>query len=268
MFPDTPATRLQTVVVEFGAAKSGKPPATLGRALYAQVLEWFKLGNDRVAAAIHDAKISPLSVSGLLGHRHPVKNKSGDRFYCRIGLLDGGLVSQLLNGLEIAERESLTLGKFPFKVRMVYALPDSHRLVKAAQYRQLAEISATREISLDFHSPTSFKQKQYVQPFPLPTLVFSSLLRRWNGFAPEDLHFPRQEWEGFVAAYDLKTYALKMEGGAEIGSQGWARYRFPNPEQARIASILAQFAFFAGVGRKTSMGMGQTVISEQRTVIS
>ncbi|MGK7929795.1 MAG: CRISPR-associated endoribonuclease Cas6 [Spirulina sp.] len=261
VFPDTPATRLQTVVVEFGAAKSGKPPATLGRALHAQILTWFKLGSDRVAEAIHDAKISPLSVSGLLGYRHPIKNKSGDGFYCRIGLLDGSLLSPLLAGLETAEQQSLTLGKFPFKIRKVYALPNSHRLVKATEYRQLAAIAATREITLNFRSPTSFKQKKYVQPFPLPDCVFNSLLRRWNAFAPEDLHCPVQEWEGFVAAYDLKTHALKMEGGAEIGSQGWARYRFPDPEQARIASILAQFAFFAGVGRKTAMGMGQTVIS-------
>jgi CRISPR-associated endoribonuclease Cas6 len=61
-----------------------------------------------------------------------------------------------------------------------------------------------------------------------------------------------------VAAYELKTHALKMEGGSEIGAQGWIRYHFPISEQAKLATILAHFAFFSGVGRKTSMGMGQT----------
>ncbi len=70
--------------------------------------------------------------------------------------------------------------------------------------------------------------------------------------------FPEIEWQGLVSAYELKTHALKLEGGAEIGAQGWIRYRFPDPEQAKIARILAQFAFYAGVGRKTTMGMGQT----------
>jgi CRISPR-associated endoribonuclease Cas6 len=65
------------------------------------------------------------------------------------------------------------------------------------------------------------------------------------------------EWQGLVAAYELKTYALKMEGGAEIGAQGWVRYRFREPEQIKMATILSHFAFFSGVGRKTSMGMGQ-----------
>ena len=51
-----------------------------------------------------------------------------------------------------------------------------------------------------------------------------------------------------------------MEAGAEIGTVGWVKYRFPDPEQARIATILANFAVFSGVGRKTAMGMGQVRI--------
>lgn len=94
----------------------------------------------------------------------------------------------------------------------------------------------------------------------MPELVFNSLLRRWNCVASEDLRFPKLEWQGMIAAYDLKTYALRMESGSEIGAQGWVRYRFPDPEQARIATILAHFAFFAGVGRKTAMGMGQVIL--------
>ena len=42
-----------------------------------------------------------------------------------------------------------------------------------------------------------------------------------------------------------------------MGCQGWIKYSFPNKEQIRIASILGNFAFYAGVGHKTSMGMGQ-----------
>jgi CRISPR-associated endoribonuclease Cas6 len=49
-----------------------------------------------------------------------------------------------------------------------------------------------------------------------------------------------------------------MKGGAEIGTKGWVRYEFTDSEQAKIATTLAHFAGFAGVGRKTAMGMGQT----------
>jgi CRISPR-associated endoribonuclease Cas6 len=92
--------------------------------------------------------------------------------------------------------------------------------------------------------------------------VFGGLLRRWNTFAPEELRFDKTDWQGMIAQYDLKTQALKMKAD-EIGSIGWIRYEFPNPEQARIATILAHFAEFAGVGRKTAMGMGQVRLKRQ-----
>ena len=79
----------------------------------------------------------------------------------------------------------------------------------------------------------------------------------------EKLHFANVEWSGVVSAYELKTYAMKMEGGAEIGAEGLIRYRFADAEQAKIATILAYFACFAGIGRKTTMGMGQVKVRSE-----
>jgi CRISPR-associated endoribonuclease Cas6 len=136
-------------------------------------------------------------------------------------------------------------------------LGEAVEVVEASSYEILADSPAQRSIELEFLSPTSFKQLQSCQPFPLPELVFGSLLRRWNIFAPTALQFPAVEWTGVTAAYDLKTRALKMKGGAEIGTTGWARYQFADAEQAKIAAVLSRFAAFSGVGRKVGMGMGQ-----------
>lgn len=122
------------------------------------------------------------------------------------------------------------------------------------------QVSAQNFIELEFLTPTSFKQGKHIQPFPLLELVFNGLLRRWNKFAPENLHFSPVEWNGVVSAYELKTYAMKMEGGGEIGAEGRVKYRFVDAEQAKIATVLAHFACFAGVGRKTTMGMGRTIV--------
>ena len=92
--------------------------------------------------------------------------------------------------------------------------------------------------------------------FPLSELVFSNLLRRWNTFAPTEYHFPKIDWQGMTAAYNLKTKVIKLQKD-EIGSVGWVRYKFKDDEQARIATILANFANFSGVGRKTALGMGR-----------
>ena len=250
---------LQSVVVELRAAKPGNPPATLGRAIHALVLNWVKSNNEQLAATIHDGQVSPWSLSGLFGNRRSRKNLAGDYFYFRIGILDTQLIQPLLMGIAMWGTQPIVLGKFPFVMTRVYASPDGHPLSALSSYEILATAMPTQaDIYLEFVSPTSFKQKQLVQTFPLPDLVFSNLWRRWNAFAPEELQFAPVEWEGFVAAYELKTHALKLEGSTEIGAQGWVRYRFADEEQTRIANILARFAFFAGVGRKTTMGMGQT----------
>lgn len=74
------------------------------------------------------------------------------------------------------------------------------------------------------------------------------------------MYFPSVSWQIPVAAFELKTYSVQLKK-SEIGSEGWVTYLFPDQEQAKIASVLSQFAFFAGVGRKTSMGMGQVSVN-------
>ena len=255
--------KLQSIVVELGAAKKGKPPATLGRAIHGCVLNWLSLGDAEIANQVHQSDVNPLSLSGLIGNRRQPFSESGDRFFFRIGLLDGSLINPLLSGINQWGNESLILGDFPFVIRQVYMIPNSHSLARGTDYYSLVNDAViSHQINLRFLSPTSFRQKQGIQNFPLPGLVFDSLLRRWNLFAPKSLHFPEIEWEGLVSAFELKTHALRLEGGAEIGCQGWVKYVFSDVEKARIASILANFAFFAGVGRKTAMGMGQTELQK------
>ncbi|WP_088240870.1 CRISPR-associated endoribonuclease Cas6 [Calothrix rhizosoleniae] len=257
------STNLYSLVVELAAAEKGKIPATLSRAIHGLVLQWLQQGSPTMAKLVHSSQTSPISLSGLLGNRRHKVSQPGDKFDLRICLLDGNLIEPLLDGLQQQEHKPVILAKFPFVIRNIYTLPGTHRLAEATDYGLLAKAPAMKNIELNFLSPTSFKQSQGIQTFLLPKLVFSSLLRRWNAFAPEAYKFADIEWIGLVSAYELKTHALKMEGGAEIGAQGWVRYGFKDEKQAQIAAILANFAFFSGVGRKTSMGMGQTRISNK-----
>lgn len=254
--------QIQSLVIELAAGKKGKPPATLGRAIHGCVLNWINSTDSQLANYIHETQISPLCLSGLIGNRRQPLSEEGDRFLIRIGILEQKIIQPLLTGIEVKESEVLNLGNFPFIIRQIYSFPDSHTLAKLTDYYSLAIYSPTnKQIKLKFLSPTSFKQKQGIQNFPLPGLVFDSLLRKWNHFAPEELHFSPQDWQIKVSEYELKTHAFKLESGAEIGCQGWVKYSCSNAEQARIASILASFAFYAGVGRKATMGMGQVQLS-------
>jgi CRISPR-associated endoribonuclease Cas6 len=219
-------------------------PPSMGRAIHAQFFKWLSTADPILAEQLHSSHQLPLTLS----------LNPGSRPKLRISLLQKQLLTPLLLGLEKALGMEIQLAGISCQVGC------SIDIVQTNYFQKLSQTTPQEVIELQFRSPTSFKQGQSVQPFPLPELVFASLLRRWNLFAPESFRFPAVTWQGLVSAFNLKTHALKMKGGAEIGSVGWVRYRFPEPEQARAATILAHFACFSGVGRKTAMGMGQVRI--------
>ncbi|MBD2027013.1 CRISPR system precrRNA processing endoribonuclease RAMP protein Cas6 [Leptolyngbya sp. FACHB-711] len=231
-------------VLQIPIAASESLPPTLGRAIHALCLDWIGLANESLATQLHQADSLPLTLT--------MRSISAKQMVLRIGLLQKDLLAPLLWGLSQHLGSEITLTDIPCRIGKTI------EILQTSSYEMLSQVSPQRMIDLQFLTPTSFKQGRAIQPFPLPDLVFGSLLRRWNAFTPVELQFPQQAWNGITAAYELKTYAMKMKGGAEIGAQGWARYEFSNEAQAQIATVLAHFAQFSGVGRKTAMGMGLT----------
>lgn len=260
--PRLESTALQTLVIHLGTADSGNLSSSCGRALHSQVIEWFDLGQPDLAQAIHDSQVSPVSLSDLLG-KHPGRPiQAGEEFYFRVGLLHGDLLEPLLKGLE-RWGSTVVLSGLPFIIKNINLLPGTDPLICSSDYALLAQIPSHSEtLTLRFLSPTSFKfnQGQSTQPIPLPEAVFGSLQRRWDTFAPEGLRFSKIQWNGVIHDFEIKSQRLRLGNINELGSVGWVKYHFPDPEQARIANILAHFAFFSGVGRKTAMGMGQTFL--------
>lgn len=245
-------------------AKSIKPVKYiynhLGRAIHALFFKWLSAADPILAEQIHSLNSLPVTLAIYPTYK-------GQHWKLRISLLQAELLAPLLWGLSQDLGGDVTLAHVPFRLGKEVKIEQNESF--ESFFNSYFENSFTLDqrnilpsnvIEMQFLSPTSFKKGQDIQPFPLPELVFGNLLRRWNAFAPVELQFPAVEWHGLCSAYELKTHTLKMEGGAEIGAVGWVRYRFPDPQQAAIATLLAHFAIFAGVGRKTGMGMGQARI--------
>jgi CRISPR-associated endoribonuclease Cas6 len=236
-------------VLEIAVFASEILPYTLGRAIHAQCFQWLTNTSPDLAEKLHFQDPLPLTLATK-------PSPSRNQIYIRIGILQRQLFAHLLLGMSRDIGNDITLTKIPCRLGKWIDIKHS------VSYESLIQVPAKNIIELEFLSPTSFKQGERVQPFPLPELVFSNLLRRWNSLAPEAYRLPTVEWQGFICAYDLKTVALKMKSDPEIGAKGWIRYQFLDPQQAQIATTLSHFAGFAGVGRKTSMGMGQTKINQ------
>ncbi len=156
-----------------------------------------------------------------------------------------------------------------FRIEAVTADPGVHPLAGSTTYEALSapwllgRETPDRHVTLHFASPTTFKSGGRHVPLPLPDLVFGNLLERWNAFAPVALPAEVRRYAQECLAlggYSLRTRAIPVkEGGLRIGMVGQARYTAVNYDRYWLSLIrlLADFAFFAGVGAGTTTGLGQ-----------
>lgn len=234
--------------VEFSISAITPLSTRLGRGIHALFFRWIDRADSAFAAELHQQSVPAFSLS--------IQSLSPRQLKVKVNLFKPELLAPLLWGMSQDLGQQIRLGRIPCY------LSNTAKLVRSSSFEALTQVPTQNVISLEFLSLTSFKQQQKIQPFPLPELVFGSLWRRWNYFAPIELQFPEIEWDGMVLSYDLKTQPLQMDEIKDMGAIGQIDYRFSSPKQARIATILAHFAQYSGVGRKTAMGMGEVGLKE------
>ncbi|MER3398994.1 MAG: hypothetical protein C4315_10730 [Chloroflexota bacterium] len=130
-----------------------------------------------------------------------------------------------------------------------------------------------RSLELTFDTPTAFHSGGKNVPVPLPELVFGSLLDRWNAYAPLTLGATLKDFAREcvgIAYYDLRAWTVAVAGGKQVGFVGRVGYRVLkyDPYFTRGLNLLADFAWFCGVGVKTSMGMGQARRTDGGSAVS
>lgn len=124
-------------------------------------------------------------------------------------------------------------------------------------------------VRLHFASPTAFERRvdglRSAVLFPEPDLVFRSLAEKWNAHSayPPPLELV-EGWDRWarVSMYALRTALVRLGAVSLPGFMGTCVFA-PSPDAPPAArqamSLLAEFAFYAGVGLKTTMGMGQVM---------
>lgn len=139
-------------------------------------------------------------------------------------------------------------------------------------------------LELEFSSLTTFNwlhlpNKTYGNHYarmPLPRYIFPGLARRWQELAPPELAhvIQKQRIEEYVEAdgviiddYDLQTHHVHFVDFQQRGFLGTCRYQLRGPDEPTTPDapltvrqqllLLAQLAFYTGVGYKPTMGMGQ-----------
>lgn len=124
------------------------------------------------------------------------------------------------------------------------------------------------EISFDFVSPVSFRIDDFDAPYPRADLIFPSLADKWTQAqmpAAADKKIIRElaekirltQWSG-----ESKKFYLSKDRGT-LAFRGKFSYSLESlsGDVQKVFLLLAKFGEFAGVGRLTGQGFGQTRVS-------
>lgn len=143
-------------------------------------------------------------------------------------------------------------------------------------------------LTLEFHSLTAFSRGDsksgygtYPIMFPLPQMVFQNLIRRWEDIAPPELvgivqkerieqYF--QEDGPIVVDYNLSAHHVHFTTHQQRGFLGTCTYQLRGHDQPAGSDssltvrqqlhLLAQLAFYTGIGYKTATGLGQARLKQ------
>lgn len=248
-------------------------PAHLGRGNYAATLARLQEIDPALGARIHDGDgPKPLTCSGLLHARGDHNNllvRADARYAVRLTGLTPA-VSQALTAAFLQHPPAhWPLADHPFVLEQAVCDPAVDPWTGRTTYETLAAAQLLqsggpeRRVALRFESPTSFQSKGMHVPVPLPSLVFGSLVERWNAFSPVTLSPEvRRFGEEMVAlsSYRLESGLVQQKGGSPlVGGMGRATYIALGGDRYWLATMqmLADFALYSGVGVKTTIGMGQ-----------
>lgn len=136
------------------------------------------------------------------------------------------------------------------------------------QQHTLSAEPPQRGLTLRFRTPVTFHSGGSQFPFPTPDLVFGGLLDRWNSLCDIQLHpdtrtFARECIR--ISRYRMESRRVDTGDspyGVLTGGTGDCRYVVWRGDEywQRVVHALAAFSRFAGVGARTSIGMGQVEV--------
>jgi CRISPR-associated endoribonuclease Cas6 len=259
-------------------------PANLGRAAHAWFLDRVREADAALAAELHDRQGQrPFTASNLWElwrERGPEATLSPERTYTlRLTSFSPALSAAVRERVIPALPERLTLAEAPLRVVGSTTDPEGHPWAAEASFEGLVQqftlaADVPRGVGLRFASPTAFRMtgKKQAVPLPLPQLVFGGLLDKWNAFAPIQVHPDVRRFADeclAVSSYRLETrrVAFGPDGrqGVVPGFVGICRYYVEVPDRywMGLVQLLAGFSLYAGVGLRTTMGLGQAKMLER-----
>ena len=273
----TDESPIYSIALHLRPEREGTIRATMGHQVHSAFLKTIERADKALAEVLHHPSLPmrPFTVSSLLdlpqARNGRILVTPAKTYTLRFTVLYPPVFQQFMNRfLHGGGRPTLRLDRVTFQIHEILATPDASPWSGYTSFdKLLAQAQPERDIILEFLSPTAFNlgQRKWGKQFailPEPTLVFRSLLRTWNAFSPTPFaEEPIEEYLGdqvVVKRYTAESHMHQYPRHFQVGFTGTATYGLMADDDAirRQLNALADFAFYAGVGYKTTMGMGQT----------
>jgi CRISPR-associated endoribonuclease Cas6 len=256
-----------------------------GKILHGLFYELLQNASAAKGDEVHSAEgLKPFSTALLLHERQRRAEyiRAGEEVKIRFTFLDDSLYPLLARYFLSTPDLSLELVRTELTVARILSTPQSgEEWAGCASFEELYSNASDSEKQFSFHfaTPTFFKRgggpayPDLIVPLPLPDLVFSSLLRNWNKFSSSSFmeanllkeicshhlemthHRITSQLARLVFPRDDGTYRTTTFPGF-VGSCSFRLVELHDRSIIKTLNALADFAFYAGVGAKTTMGCG------------
>ena len=203
--------------------------------------------------------------------RHPYTQhieRQGSEWHWIVTALDKDTAHYLLQDV-LMPVQSITVKRHQLNIEIIgktYQEMSEQELSHAFYQEQ-----ASRFITIQFVTPTAFKQNGKYVNFPDTRLIYSNIMKGYDESHTDEKIYDEDTLDQLVentilSRYELHSAVFSLEGVRIPSFLGKITLKMTGTQtMANFANMLFRFGSYAGIGIKTALGMGAIKIIEERT---
>ncbi|MFN8673091.1 MAG: CRISPR system precrRNA processing endoribonuclease RAMP protein Cas6 [Candidatus Sericytochromatia bacterium] len=244
-------------VIDFLSKKTLYQNDFFGKATHGLIFNIMKNMDIKLSTEIHEQIKKCITIRTLKFDKNT--------FSLRVTLLDDELFNNFSKVLIFGSVAEFNLNGNPIFITAVKGVNSKENPLSGySSYQDFIDnVTTKNKFYFKIDTPIFFKKGENFSILPTPIDFFGSLLRSWNTFSTYKIDIDILnliEKNVFVTSVDLQTKDFTIGKDISfIGTFGVIEFKTNNKDEdfLKKLNILSDFAFFSGVGAKTTMGMGQ-----------